>query len=93
MEGSVDSPVDLGTVRELFFVQSVMNSGVEAHHAKAGDYDIQKNTFEVGGKNKAAKQVKGIQTLFLVKDNIAVSSVYEIPLIVFGFLYEQAAAL
>jgi hypothetical protein len=44
-------------------------------------------TFEIGGKNKTARQIQGIERSFLVKDDILSSRQREIPLMLFGFLY------
>ena len=44
--------IDLGTVRELFFVQSAGNAGLETRLSGAsGDFQIRGNLFEVGGAN------------------------------------------
>ena len=44
-------------------------------------------TFEVGGKNKDAKQIKGIENSFIVSDDIEIGFKNKIPLYLFGFLY------
>lgn len=87
LEGKINSDVELGTVRELFFIQSIINSGKEIFHSKVGDYLVGQFTFEIGGKNKTTKQIRQVEKSYLVKDDILVSSGREIPLILFGFLY------
>lgn len=44
--------------------------------------------FEIGGKNKDKKQIKGnLDNAFIVKDDILYGNKKEIPLYLFGFLY------
>jgi len=87
LEGRLGVTIELGAVRELFFIQMVKNAGMEVFHNKKGDYQIQKYLFEIGGKNKTRAQLKGESDTFLVKDDILVSQRGEIPLMYFGFLY------
>ncbi len=77
----------LGTIRELFFVQSIKGAGLEILHSKAGDYQIDDAVFEIGGKNKTTTQIKGQKNAFLVKDDILLPSHKTIPLPYFGFIY------
>lgn len=82
--------VDVGTLRELFFVSMVQNSGEKLFYSsKGGDYCCQNKIFEIGGKGKGSKQIKNIsdRKAFLVKDNILHASSQTIPLWLFGFLY------
>jgi hypothetical protein len=81
-------PVVKGTVRELFFIQSLQNLGVELFYSKQGDYRTNDTIFEIGGKNKTRAQLKGVsEASFLVKDGIIHPLKGEIPLFLFGFLY------
>ncbi len=79
--------VDIGTVRELAFVQAVKNAGIDVFHNKQSDYEAKHFVYEIGGKNKTAKQIQGLKNGFLVKDDIGVASKGVIPLVFFGFLY------
>jgi hypothetical protein len=81
--------IDLGTVRELFFVQSTGNAKLEARLSGAGgDFQICGNLFEVGGANKRRKQLPGdSENEFVVKDGILAGSRRTIPLHLLGFLY------
>jgi predicted AAA+ superfamily ATPase len=82
----LSSPVEKGTVRELFFVQSLCNAGVEVLYSKQGDYIAMDTVFELGGKNKGRSQLRGTPGL-LVKDDILASSQGMIPLYYWGFCY------
>jgi hypothetical protein len=81
--------IDFGTVRELFFVQSTGNAGLETRLSGAsGDFQIRGNLFEVGGANKRRKQLPGdSDNEFVVKDGILLGSCRTIPLYLIGFLY------
>lgn len=78
---------ETGTIRELFFIQSLENSGNSIFYSKEGDFQIDKYIFEIGGKNKSKKQIKHSSNAYLIKDDILISSKNEIPLYFFGFLY------
>ena len=80
--------VSKGMERELFFVQSLQNAGIEIFYSKQADYRTNKYIFEIGGKNKTKTQLKEIkEPSYLVKDDILQSLQGEIPLFLFGFLY------
>ena len=79
--------LELGTIRELSFIQATRQSGLLVFHSKQGDYQIGSYTFEIGGKNKTKKQITGIDNAFLVKDGTVVAMHNNIPLLFFGFLY------
>ena len=87
IEGIINSSVEIGSTRELFFIQSTINADKNIFNSKIGDYTIDEFTFEIGGKNKTKQQIKGKKNAFIVKDDIIISSKNEIPLIFFGFLY------
>ena len=77
-----------GTIREIFFIRMIQNAGHKIHYSDIGDFEVNGNFFEIGGKNKGKKQIKDhLDQAFLVKDDILFSSRYEIPLYLFGFLY------
>lgn len=79
--------MDVGTIRELMFIQMVMGSTKKIYFNKTGDYQIDDTIFEIGGPNKTRKQIKSIKNAFLVKDSLVATGKNEIPLIYFGFLY------
>ncbi len=87
LQERIPTQIDIGAVRELFFLQSLKNAGVPIFHSKEGDFIANKIVFEVGGKNKTRKQINTIKNALLVKDDILISKLNEIPLFYFGFLY------
>jgi len=78
---------EMGTIRETFF-ESQLNV---AHHLRLppnGDFLVdEKYIFEIGGKNKSAKQIKNLPESFTVLDDIENGVFNQIPLWLFGFLY------
>lgn len=81
--------VDQGTIRELFFVNSLQNAGENVFYSKnAGDYQVNNYIFEIGGKNKKEKQIRNAKgKAFCVKDDVLIGSKSAIPLYLFGFSY------
>ena len=55
--------------------------------AKNGDFIVGDYTFEIGGKNKDFKQIKGIENSFIVSNDIEIGFKNKTPLYLFGFLY------
>lgn len=81
--------VNTGTIRELFFLSMLQNSGKKVFYSKeAGDYLCNDIFFEIGGINKNRKQLKNASgEAFLVKDDLLHATSSSIPLWMFGFLY------
>ena len=78
---------EIGTLRETFFANQMKHIH-EIHLAEKGDFIINKKyTFEIGGKNKPTKQIKGIENGFVVRDDMEVGGLNIIPLYLFGFMY------
>ena len=76
-----------GTLRETFFANQMKHLH-KIHLAEKGDFLIDKKyIFEIGGKNKTTKQIKGIKNGYVVRDDIEIGSLNIIPLYLFGFLY------
>ena len=64
------------------------NSGYKIYYNEVGDFAVDNNIFEIGGKQKDKKQIKDtIEKSYLVKDDILYGNKKEIPLYLFGFLY------
>lgn len=76
-----------GTVRELFFIQSMIDGSNRLFYSQKGDYCTEKIVFEIGGKSKTKKQIQDIENAYLVKDDILIQTAKELPLVYFGFLY------
>ncbi len=76
-----------GNLRETLFLNQVSVS----HDVKLppkGDFFVEeKYIFEIGGKNKSAKQLYSRDNSFIVKDDIETGAGRSIPLWMFGFLY------
>lgn len=87
LEGRIQGNVDVGSIRELFFIQSVKSANLKVHASQQGDYVVDGYYFEIGGKNKTSKQIKHLKQSFVVKDDVLIATKREIPLFYFGFLY------
>lgn len=79
--------VDLGTLRELFFINQIQSAGHSLEYSDYGDFCLLESYFEIGGKSKKRKQLKSVKNSYVVKDDILVSSGNNLPLYLFGFLY------
>jgi predicted AAA+ superfamily ATPase len=75
-----------GNLRETFFYNQ-MQVNNEVISSRKGDFAIEEYTFEIGGKNKNAKQIKHVEKSFLVKDDIEFGYRNVIPLWAFGLNY------
>ncbi len=93
---AVSNRVHTGTLREIFFVNQIKNSmnlqpafmedSIELSHQ--GDFLVRGELFfEVGGKNKTAKQIAGMENAYIAADDIENGFGKKIPLWLFGFLY------
>jgi predicted AAA+ superfamily ATPase len=79
--------VQIGALRETFFANQVKGLH-QVFLAKKADFLVdEKYVFEVGGKGKTNKQIKGLKNAYIVKDDIEVGALNIIPLWLFGFLY------
>ena len=78
---------EIGTIREQFFANMLRINHQLLYPAK-GDFMVDEQyTFEIGGKNKSFKQLKGIENGYVISDDIEVGFGNKIPLWLFGFLY------
>ena len=82
-----DDHVEIGTIRETFFMQNLAHNHLLSLPEK-GDFLVD-NTylFEIGGKNKTKKQIAHVENAFVVNDGIEIGFQNSIPLWLFGFLY------
>lgn len=81
-----DSTPDLGNVRETIFLASTKVK-YKVYASKESDFEIDGNTFEVGGKNKSHRQIRAVRQSYVVKDDIERGFGNELPLWTFGLLY------
>lgn len=82
-----DTVPDKGNVRETFFLNQ-LSAIHQITYPEIGDFLVDGNClFEIGGKNKASKQISGIKNAFIAADDIEFGYDIKIPLWLFGFLY------
>ena len=79
---SLHIPIEMGTVRETYFVNCFNN----AYYSDIGDFKVNNYIFEVGSKNKTFSQVKDIENSFLAVDIDFTSNNKKIPLWLFSFI-------
>lgn len=78
---------NIGTLRETFFYNQ-LSVNHKVNYSTDADFIVDNHyIFEIGGKNKTQKQIKGINDSFLAIDGIESGYQNEIPLWLFGFLY------
>ena len=77
----------IGKVRETFFINQINNAKEKAYYSAIGDFQVNKFTFKLGGRNKTDHQLKGKPDSFVAADDIVVGHKNIIPLYLFGFLY------
>ena len=81
-----DEEPSVGTVRVVFFNNQISIDHV-AFQSQYADFEIDGRHFEVGGRHKNKKQLKGAQQGWVVKDDIEYPVGHSLPLWIFGFLY------
>jgi len=87
MAALAENEANVGTIRETFFLNQLSAAG-KVNYSEQGDFVFQdRYVFEVGGKNKTRKQIKGLSDAFIVADDIESGYKHKIPLWLFGFLY------
>ncbi|MGK6350395.1 ATP-binding protein [Parapedobacter sp. DT-150] len=78
---------NIGNVRETFFANQ-LSHGHKLEYAERGDFLVDDQfIFEVGGKDKSASQVRGIDNGYIAADDVELGYQHKIPLWLFGFLY------
>ena len=78
---------NIGSLRESFFV-SQLSHAHQIHYHDRADFIVDDTfVFEIGGPGKTRKQIKNLDSAYIIQDNIEVGSLKEIPLWAFGFLY------
>jgi predicted AAA+ superfamily ATPase len=78
---------ETGNRRETFFFNQ-LNYKNTVFASKNVDFKVDGiYEFELGGRNKKKKQIKELESAFIVKDDIEIGADLNIPLWLFGFLY------
>ncbi|RUA26623.1 MAG: hypothetical protein DSY76_05830 [Bacteroidetes bacterium] len=84
---NTNNSFSLGTARETFFLNQLKQKH-SVTYPKSGDFLIDNQyLFEIGGKDKTNKQIRGIQDSYIAADGIEYGFLNKIPLWLFGFLY------
>ncbi len=78
----INLELDIGTIRETFFVNCFEN----IFYNDIGDFKVDKYIFEIGGKNKTFSQIKDKKNSFLAIDIDFSSNNNRIPLWLFSFI-------
>lgn len=81
-----DSLPDVGNIRETVFLAWMSQTQVVTS-SSVSDFKIGDMTFEVGGRNKKQKQIRGVEKAYIVKDDIEYGSHNIIPLWALGLTY------
>lgn len=77
----------IGKVRETFVINQFQNAGINVFYSEIGDIEANNIIFEIGGKNKTLKQIKGLENGYILADDILVGNQRTIPLYLAGLLY------
>lgn len=76
-----------GAVREAFFVNQLKDV-YNISLCEKGDFLVDgKYTFEIGGKDKKSKQIRGVKGAYIAADRIEIGYGNNVPLYLFGMLY------
>ena len=79
--------VNKGNLRETFFLQS-LPMRYKTSLPDRGDILVNdRYIFELGGRNKTQLQIKGLDSAYIVQDDIEIGAMNTIPLWLFGFQY------
>lgn len=80
------SNTDIGNIRETFFFNQ-LSVKADVRESPVSDFLVDGFTFEIGGRNKGAKQIADTGNAYIVKDDIEFGFANTIPLHHFGMLY------
>jgi len=70
---------DIGTVRETFILNQLLNAGISVTSPPEGDFFADGLTIEVGGKGKSGNQVRHLQEYLIDADNIETGAGNRLP--------------
>ena len=71
---------------DFFFINQLRVIG-DPIVSPVSDFLVGEQTFEVGGRNKKQRQIRGVENAFVVKDDIEYGGLNVVPLWQFGMLY------
>lgn len=77
---------DVGNIRETFFFNQ-MRVNHDVLSSRISDFEINRVTFEIGGKNKRGQQIAEAETGYIVRDDIEYAAGNIVPLWSFGLNY------
>jgi predicted AAA+ superfamily ATPase len=81
-----DTP-NTGTIRETFVLNQLIH-GYRVHYPEKGDFFVNDQyLLEVGGKNKGNRQIQGLDSAWVIADNLDFAVGNRIPLWLIGLLY------
>jgi predicted AAA+ superfamily ATPase len=76
-----------GKIRETFVINQIQNQKIPIFYSQKGDFKINDYIFEVGGKSKNTRQIRGEEKANLLADDILIGEQSTIPLYLLGLLY------
>ena len=82
----VDSTLYVNAEDFFFFINQLRVIG-DPMASPVSDFLVGERTFEVGGRNKKQRQIRGVGNDFVVKDDIEYGGLNVVPLWQFGMLY------
>ena len=82
----VDSTLYVNAEDFFFFINQLCVIG-DPMASPVSDFLVGERTFEVGGRNKKQRQIRGVENAFVVKDDIEYGGLNVVLLWQFGMLY------
>lgn len=87
MYALAEEKIEIGNIRETFVLNQLKKKYDVFFSIESDFYVDNKYTFEIGGKNKKRKQIQGMESSYIIADNIEYGTDRRIPIWLFGFLY------
>lgn len=87
MYALAEEKIEIGNIRETFVLNQLKKKHDVFFSIESDFYVDNKYTFEIGGKNKKRKQIQGMESSYIIADNIEYGTDRRIPIWLFGFLY------
>lgn len=70
MFSALKSGPNIGSIRDSFLLNQLINGGYKVFYPKIGDFFVDENIIEVGGKLKSGKQIAGLGKAYIASDDI-----------------------